>query len=263
MSFAKVIVNGQTGESFQRWVDAPHPGIFTSFRALARDGGLCVLGLPLHYERLVLGCQRFGLLAPSLADITFEIRRGMEDLQLIEARIRVELFRDLHITRIARIEPLARCSPSIALQSLCVSRPYEDLKSSYGATFSERCQSKCQPSCETLYVDPIGCVIEGAWSNFGWIDPDGSICFTGKGLDGVTQRIVGGLFSKGGRDVRIKSATIEYLVARHVSPFIMSALRGVVLVSNVDDVLFHSSEGVLEIQGKYVDATYSSPYPDY
>jgi branched-subunit amino acid aminotransferase/4-amino-4-deoxychorismate lyase len=262
MSFAKVIVNGQAGEVFQKWEDAPHPGIFTSFRALVREGGLHILGLPLHYERLVLGSQRFGMLVPSLADITSEIRRGMEDVELREARVRVEIFRELQITRIASIDTLEPRSPSITLRTRCVSRPYEDLKSSYGAALSERCQSECQPSCETLFVDPNGFVMEGAWSNFGWIDTDGSICFTGKGLDGVTQRVIGELLSQVGREVRIRSTTLEDLTIRGAGAFIVSALRGVVLVSAIDDVIFQSSEDVEEVHRRYIDATYS-PEPGF
>ena len=256
MSFAQVFVNGRPGEAFQRWEDAPHPGVFTSFRALVGDDDVYILGLPFHYERLVHGCQRFGLLVPSLENITFEVHRGMEGLELREARIRVELFHQLYIIRIGPIDPLEISSPSIALRSRRVSRPYEDLKSSYGAALSEQCQLECPPLCETLYVDQNDCMIEGAWSNLGWIDLEGSIFFTGRGLDGVTQRVLRGLFSNIGRQVRIESTTLKDLRNRRVSPFILSALRGVVLVSEIDAVPFCASEGVSEIQRIYVEAAH-------
>jgi len=257
MSFAKIIINGQAGDAFQCWDDAPHPGVFTSFRVLAVDGGVRVLGLSLHYERLLLGCQRFGLTAPSLHYITSEIRTCMEDLHLKEARVRVEIFRDQFITRVAAIDPLQQVASSMKLQTISVSRPYEDLKSSLGAALSEQYQSDCQPSCEMLYVDPNGFIIEGAWSNFGWIDSAGSVCFTGRGLNGVTQRVIGALLIEEGRSVRIESATLHDLITGGVAPFIMSALRGIIAVSKINEAFFFPDKDIAKIRERYMAATYA------
>jgi branched-subunit amino acid aminotransferase/4-amino-4-deoxychorismate lyase len=256
MSFKKIIVNGHTAEVFQRWQDAPHPGVFTSFRALARGGKMHVLGLSFHYERLLAGCQRFGLSIPDLEDITAGILEGMEDLHLKEARVRVELFRDLHITRIGTIDRLDFNVPLVSLKTVSMVRPYEDLKTACGAALSERCQSECQSSGEALYLDPYGTIIEGAWSNFCWIGSSGSVCFTGRGLNGVTQRIIRALLSETDREVQVMSATPQDLANSRVAPFITSALRGVVAVSKINDIIFPPSEDIAEIRRLYSDATY-------
>lgn len=256
MSFAKVIVNGQSGEAFQRWKDAPHPGVFTSFRALAASGQIHVLGLPLHSERLMSGCQRFGLSISCLEDITAEIFRGMEELHLREARVRIELFRDLRITRIGTIQPLDFILPSISLKTVSMVRPYVELKTSSGAALSERCQSECLPDVEALYVDQYSNIVEGAWSSFGWIDSDGSVCFTGRGLNGVTQRILRELLLEAGREVKIARANLQDLADLRVAPFITSALRGVVAVSRINDTVFVASEEIAWLRRLYVNATY-------
>jgi len=261
MPFSRVIViNSVEAEVFHRWEDAPHPGVFTSFRALSRDGQMHVPGLPLHYERLISGCLRFGVTAPSLEGITSEILRGMDELHLKEARVRVELFRDFQSIRIGRIDPLEFDAPSITLRTLSVSRPYEDLKSSYGAAVSERYQSQCDPDCEVLYVDPHGFIIEGAWSNFGWIDSTGTVCFTGRGLDGVTQRLITAILTEAGRDVRVRHARLSDLLDNGIAPFISSALRGILPVSKMNEVSFALNEELLDIRRRYVDATCSSVF---
>ena len=257
ISFDKVIVNGQERENvFQNWEDAPHPGVFTSFRALIRDEVILVLGFSLHYDRLILGSRFFNLLLPSQQIITREILSGMKSLQIDEARVRIELFSGFYITRLMLVNSLATDAGYFSMRTARVSRPYEELKSTYGAAMSERSQAECDPNCEALFIDDSDNILEGAWSNFGWIEADGSVCFSGRGLDGVTQRVVRDLLLRVGRDVRIVNTTLKELVDRTVTPFITSSLRGIVAVAKIDDVLFSPNADITRFRQQYIDATY-------
>jgi branched-subunit amino acid aminotransferase/4-amino-4-deoxychorismate lyase len=258
------LINGQpSAECFTSWQEAPEPLVFTSFRATLKNGQLFVSGWPWHVQRLLAGVAYFGIklvedFNTTIGSIRNDVVTGMATTGLSAAHVRVEIYQGGRNVRLNQIEALCENTlPLIAMQSLAAIRPYHNLKSGYGAIVSERCQSILKQDIntplESLLLSENGSIVEGAWSSFGWITPCGIIRFTGKGLPGITEQILNNLLiAKGYKTELANDVSVAKLAQTQCAPFIMSALRGIVAVSAIDEYTFDLNSQIPNLRKAYV-----------
>ena len=213
------------------------PRVFTTFIADWAEGGYAVRGLKLHLERLLGDAGAFGIIDGAqlehraeniearLAELFHEIGNERVLVRLLLSKDGLELFAD-------RYQPRWTPGTPIALAAYRGTRPWPAHKT----TATEICRASheyalARGAHEGLLIDDAGCITEGSWSNFFWLDERGTL-YTRKDdvLPGVTRQLILEKFP-----VQFRSVTIEEFFETACEAFITQSSQAITPVERIDE----------------------------
>jgi branched-subunit amino acid aminotransferase/4-amino-4-deoxychorismate lyase len=232
--------------------------VFTSFQLVNyKKNDYLPLGWPLHFQRIVLDCKHYSFAPPSEEVLLSSLKQIKDTLIDCSRSIRVEVSLNKVVVRAREASEIV-LHPPLSLQTCVARRPQEHVKSFLGARFARKLQEHKQiaPEKELLFLTRCSSIIEGAWSNFGWITRQGYLGIVPHGLSGVTRRVLSDLLPPG--SVKIRCIDVETLIDQEFQPFIMSALRGIVPVQSIDAYSFEEFDKIYDLRRKYLEAQYTS-----
>ncbi len=213
-----------------------NPRVFTSIGLRNDRGQRQIVGLPLHFTRLLMDARAFDLYDGPHLDGDFLISRLKDVLQGLESdriplSVRFAVSRRdvrMHLDRFTRRWP---ASEAIALRTFIGSRIYPEQKT----TATEVCRrsqavAEANQAQEALLIGSDGTILEGSWSNIFWFDHAGAL-FTREGniLPGVTRNI---LIKE--CEVRFASPSLSELLRDASEIFITQSLHGVSPIGSID-----------------------------
>lgn len=210
------------------------------------------IGLSLHLERLKAGAEKLGVYCPNEGEIRKVLKEGALNLKSPK-RVRLLLNSDGLTPFYSDFIPTKEASFSLITYNAV--RPAPEIKSTKAAAVSlaAREEAAKQNADEALLVDDNGIVVEGAWSNFFWLDNNN--CWqTPKSnlLYGVARGIlITFLNSQSGLPCQIVDVSLENILTQAKSAIITNSISGASPVKSINNNLLPTLDITRQLITRY------------